>query len=107
MPYACYLTVTRINKTSHSAYHNVLTHSGVQSSGQVGLDGAIWTEERRNLMNFYVTKIDDVVRDGIFFFFLSQEERGREACSTCPAHGFLNIDSAEVNINTTGSLGCL
>lgn len=82
MLYACYLTVTRINKTSYSAYHNVLTHSGVQSSGQVGLDGTIRTEERRNLMNFYVTKIDDVVRDGrvwVFFFFFSclKREEGR------------------------------
>lgn len=81
MPYACYLTVTRINKTSYSAYHNVLTHSGVQRSGQVSLDGTIRTAERRNLMNFYVTKIDDVVRDGrVFLFFVFsclKREEGR------------------------------
>ena len=76
MLYACCLTVTCINETSYSTHHNALPQFGVQRSGQGGLDRTILAQRRRNLMNLYVTKIDDVVRDRsrsfvlTLFFFL-------------------------------------
>lgn len=82
MPYACCLTVTCINETCNSTSHYVLTQLGVEGCGQAGLGGTILARRRRNLMNLYVTKIDDVVRerswslDLTFFFFVLFREKG-------------------------------
>lgn len=87
MPYACCLTVTCINETCNSTSHYVLTQLGIERCGQAGLGGTILARRRRNLMNLYVTKIDDVVRDrswsldltffGCFFFVLFREKGNR------------------------------
>lgn len=39
MPYACRLSVTRINETSGGTYRNALRRRCIQGPGQVGVDG--------------------------------------------------------------------
>lgn len=62
-------------------------------------------------MNLYVTKIDDVVRNGSwslkFTLFFPMFKKGSRDLFEQPCLKAENIDSIEVNINVNGANGCV